>query len=158
MNENRKRIELTAVFLTGKIEQTVEDYAKSAGLPADELAERVVELLQLQANREILRPDHSLSDLRTNGTRPRQAAQPLALADGTSRNGTQTRRLSREGRESIAEAQRKRWREYAAQRRRAAGAREKGFKYNGTHWTQQPKNKARLRAQMKRVRMARASS
>ena len=151
-NENRKRVELTAVFLTGKIEQAIEDHAKSAGLPADELTERVVELLQLQANREILRPDNSLSDLRTNGSRARQAAQSLALANGASRNGAQERRLSRKGRESIREAQRKRWREYAEARRRAAGARKKGFKYNGTHWTQQAKNKKRLIAQMKRVR------
>lgn len=155
--QDRRRIEQTAVYLLGRIEREIEDYSKSAGLPPAELTDRVVELLQLQAHREILRPDDPVSRLRTNGTRPRTGPEPLAVVDSAPHGPPRKKRvLSVRGKKAIRDAQRARWREYAAQRRRQAGARvvtqRKGYSYNGTHWTQQPKNRARMKRHMRQIR------
>jgi DNA-binding CsgD family transcriptional regulator len=166
------KFEITAVYTTGKIEQRIEDIARSTGLPADELTRRVAELLLGSQGGEVLRPDHSLPALRTNGTRPRRAAPEMAMAGRPRKYAAQMNgAVSKRDQEIVRLYQQGMPIPELSERMgvsgstvyktlKISGIKEGrrsllGYKYNGTHWTQKPENKARMRAQMKKMAKAR---
>lgn len=145
-----KRIENdAAIYLFARCEQLIENYARSSGLSARVLTERVAELISAQAFGEVLGAQNPVPALRGNRTPGNQSVEQVEVVGGTHRRAQvkRTYTLSAKG--------------LAARRAAAAHARDsrwpkkkismKGYSYQGKHWTQQPENKARLRAQMKRT-------
>lgn len=155
MNAASDKFDITAIYACGKIEQRIEDIARSTGLPADELTRRVAELLLGTQGGEALGADHSLPHLRTNGTRPgRQVKrQKMAMAGRPRNDATPMREWSLEAKREYwrAEARRRRERKAAENGRPLPPIEQglKGFSYQGTHWTQRPENRAKM---MKRIR------
>lgn len=147
-----KRVENdAAIYLFARCEQLIENYARSSGLSARVLTERVAELISAQTFGEVLGAQNPVPPLRRNRTSGNQPVEQMALAGGSHRRA-QVKRAYTLSPKALAARRRN------AAIARAAGLPEtkapfrKGFSYEGKHWTQQPKNKARLRAQMKRLR------
>lgn len=110
------------IYASARIEQWIKDYAESNAYSEYELTLRVAASLYEQANGKISRAIHNLSSLRSQTTKGNKTTRSLALAKRTYRKAQRplvSKRL---------------------------GGPSKGFKYpKGTHWTQKPENKARLR-------------
>ena len=167
MNVRNRELDQVAVYCLGRVEQFIEDYAKSAQVVPGELAERVAQLLHAQAGGKALGVEHQVPAVRSNGTANHQAVEPMALDDAAHRHYSSLSRYEQAGflldrgwpRPTIAQYMNIDVHSvdtYIARSGRSAKHGEnslKGYKYKfGTHWTQRPENKARLKRQMKRVR------
>lgn len=122
-SQNRRTDDAT-IYLFAKVESIIEIYARSASLSESDLRNRVGELLLSKEMREQLGSEDRVPPLRRTPT-GNNSIRSAALA------------MARRSRST-------------AQVNNPPNL--KGYDYHGTHWTQQPKNKARLRAQMKRLR------
>lgn len=129
-----------AIYVLGRIEQFVRDYAESNGIPTNELTQRVAELLHSQANGQGMGPAHHLPAVRRKAGARSQAVEPVAVGKRSYlRKTPHWTQLPRN---------RKKMMRRILQMRRAKKNAPfmKGYDYQGKHWTQQPENKARLRA------------
>jgi hypothetical protein len=126
---DRAKLDQIAIYLFGKTEQLIEDHARSSQVSTTELAERMANLLLAQTNGSVLRSHDQVSRVRTNGARQRTGAEPMEVARRTRRGASALKRTN---------------------------PTLKGYSYNGTHWTQQLRNKKRLREQMQRIRAKRS--
>ena len=140
--QSKRRLDEAAIYIFARCEQLLADYARSTSLPEGELAVRVGGLFQAQTRGTILGPQHRLSSLSGAGAGDSIRTRALALARGSHR-GTQVGRpdLTEDARERIAAAQRRRW---AKNPNRSHHGPSTGYSYNGTHWTQNPKNRAKM--------------
>ena len=82
--QGKRRTDDATIYLYAKCEQLIEIYAKSAGLPASELAYRVAELLRGAEGGTVLGTEDRLPALRRNGAGGNQSLEPVALAGETS--------------------------------------------------------------------------
>lgn len=122
--QQKRHFDQIALHTFGRIEQLIEDLARSNQVPAHELTERVAALLQLQTNGSVLGSQDRMPTLPGARAGRDQSLEQMALAGGA-RVNPQVKKHTR----------------------------MKGFSYQGKHWTQLPKNKARLR-RLAKQRMA----
>jgi hypothetical protein len=78
--DKQKRIDQTAIYCLGRIEQYIEDYAKSSKISPDVLTYRVAEFLFTQARGTLLGTDDSMSPLRRNSATHGPSVAEMALA------------------------------------------------------------------------------
>jgi hypothetical protein len=125
--ETKRRLDQTAIYCLGRVEQFIEDYAKSSNLPQNELGARVAELLHTQMRREPPSGTDNLPDVRRKSVRSRNSVTIRALALARNSHRRPPSSLARYARSSL-----------------------KGYKYpKGTHWTQKPENKQKLLRQVR---------
>jgi hypothetical protein len=87
MNEtlNKRRTDEASLYCLGRIEQFIEDFAKSIEVPSNELAHRVCTLFQAQTNGQISRSAHNVSPLPDSRLRAgaRNSASTVEVARGS---------------------------------------------------------------------------
>jgi len=162
--------EQIVIYTFARVEQFIEDYARSNKVPPHELASRVAELLHSNTGGEILRAQNQVPNVRSNGTGYREPARQMAVASQPHPDSSQMTREEQAmalyqqgfGTEHIAEQMDinpATVRAYVARANKAGlkAAFEnqhttKGRSYNGKHWTQQPKNRAKVLKRMRQLR------
>jgi hypothetical protein len=117
--QSKRRADEIAVYVFGRVEQWIEDYAKSNNLPANELAERVAGLLFSQTGRQILGAPNRVPTLRGNSAGFDQSMEQVALARGSHR-GAQVDRFSEAGRARIVQAQKRRWAKHHEKKKKSS--------------------------------------
>jgi DNA-binding CsgD family transcriptional regulator len=167
-SRKNQRINEVAIYTFARCEQLIADSARSAKILEDELAQRVAELILAQTHGSLLRPQDHMPALRRNGTGHDQPLEPVEVAGGAHRrtsrriakeeydNLTRTELAAALKSQGLSTAQIARKMDINQATVRTYLAREgmaeidnrhslKGRKYKpGTHWTQQPKNRAKL--------------
>lgn len=158
------QIDSTATYLLGKCEQLCADYARSQGISETELTQRVGQLLLAQAGGQALGAQDRMPALRGALPQNGQALAALAL-DERSHSGAQQialQEFDNLSQQQLAAAlyaqgldldhiaqrlnvKRATIRTYLAREGVKYDMRKPGrHSYNGTHWTQQKKNRAKL--------------
>lgn len=116
--QNKRRFDQVTSYALGHVERLIEDIARSNAVSSHELTVRLAELLRLQTNGSFLGSADSMPGMRPASTQRAALSQSEVEMDDGARN------------------------------HRSPKVSRKGFSYEGTHWTQQPENKERLRRQM----------
>lgn len=171
-----RREDEVAIYTFARVEQLIADSARSHKILEDELAGRVAELLLSQTRGQILGAEDTVPTMRRAASRNGQSLEPVEVAERAHRpaHGIERRPAQRRELEAVELFQKgmsedeiaKRMggldvqtvRTYIARARNSGidVRREKkglrGFSYAGKHWTQQKKNKKRLKEQMRRTR------
>lgn len=126
-SDQQRKFDEIALYCLGRCEQFIEDYAKSTQIPAGELTQQVAVLLLTSSSGQTLGTQDRVSRVPRQTARKRQALEPLAVDDPPHSHQAPLTHVR------------------ASRRARAFTRRStKGSKFNGTHWTQQKKNKAKL--------------
>lgn len=85
-------IDEVAIYVLGRVEQFIEDFAKSSGTSAYELTARVAELLHSQVGQQ---PVDQVPEVRSGPARNHRAVEPVEVAGGARDDGAQIDRRRR---------------------------------------------------------------
>lgn len=163
--ESKRRTHDAAIYLFGALEREIQIYARSNGLSPGELAGDVANLLLTQTVGEVLGPQDHMPALRGQAAGGDQPVEQVAVAVRPRGRAQvkRTRTVSPKGlaamRRNAARARAARWAKPAVNRTGPFKGKVpvmRGYRYNGTHWMQQPKNRKKVLALAAKAHAAQA--